>query len=185
MPRGGDEGGGQMPFLSDRSHSTLHQFSLCICCGFISSSKEFTKIVQFFSTYKPICVEMLILSDKFVPVWIFSRKSLVYHNPGDRNPGDNPGLGESLGHSNLQGLTRHANALQLPEVKGAAGIDWSATTVTLISVVIVFFRYYIREPVVKKKLPCKFPLTKPTLELLEKVTNYVLNKSMIKQPSFR
>lgn len=42
------------------------------------------------------------------------------------------------------------------------------------------FRYYIRKPVVKKKLSTKFPLTSPTIELLEKVTEFVL-----KQPSLR
>jgi len=47
------------------------------------------------------------------------------------------------------------------------------------------FRYYIRKPVVKKKLPSKLPLTSPTIELLEKVTNYVLNKTVRQQPSFR
>ena len=37
MFRGGDEGGGQMPCLSDPPHSTLHQFSLFISCAFISN----------------------------------------------------------------------------------------------------------------------------------------------------
>lgn len=43
------------------------------------------------------------------------------------------------------------------------------------------FRYYIRKAVVQKKLSSKFPLTRPTIELLEKVTNYVLNKSVVQQ----
>ena len=72
-----------------------------------------------------------------------------------------------------------------PGVKDAAGIDLKRYHGYFNICCYRFFRYYIREPVVKKKLPCKFPLTKPTLELLEKVTNYVLSKSMIKQPSFR
>jgi len=47
------------------------------------------------------------------------------------------------------------------------------------------FRYYIRKPVVKKKLSSEFPLTSPTIELLERVTNFVLNKTATQQPSFR
>lgn len=47
------------------------------------------------------------------------------------------------------------------------------------------FRYYIRKPIVKKKLSSEFPLTSPTIELLEKVTDYVLNKTITQQPSFR
>ncbi|XP_068758501.1 uncharacterized protein C12orf56-like [Montipora capricornis] len=43
------------------------------------------------------------------------------------------------------------------------------------------FRYYIRKPVVQKKLPSKFPLTRPTIELLEKVTSFVLNRRAIQQ----
>lgn len=39
------------------------------------------------------------------------------------------------------------------------------------------FRYYIRKPVVQKKLPSKFPLTRPTIELLEKVSSFVLNRT--------
>jgi len=46
-------------------------------------------------------------------------------------------------------------------------------------------RYYIRKPVVKKKLSSEFPLTSPTMELLERVTNFVLNKTATQQPSFR
>lgn len=47
------------------------------------------------------------------------------------------------------------------------------------------FRYYIRKPVVKKKLSSEFPLTSPTIKLLEKVTDHVLNKTLTQQPSFR
>lgn len=124
---------------------------------------------------------MLILSDKVVHVWISSRKPLVCQNPRIAL-----GLAKArpLGHANVQGQTRHSNVLQLPGSKRAQ-LELTEALPRLLIYCYRFFRYYIREPVVKKKLPCKFPLTKPTLELLEKVTNYVLNKSMIKQPSFR
>ncbi|KAJ7353843.1 hypothetical protein OS493_032118 [Desmophyllum pertusum] len=47
------------------------------------------------------------------------------------------------------------------------------------------FRYYIRKPVVKKKLSSEFPLTSPTIELLERVIDYVFNKTTAQQTSFR
>ena len=118
-------------------HCISFRYSLVVLLEAIKAcikSKEFTRIVQFFSTYNPICDEMLILSDKVVHVWISSRKPLVCQNPRIAL-----GLAKArpLGHANVQGQTRHSNVLQLPGSKGRSW-NWLKRYHGYLSIVIIF-----------------------------------------------